>query len=125
MTGAYGPRGPLELRGETMSDALPSPAGSRDGRLQDYLDRIMAPLVETVPYEKRGGLRAELASHLDALVAAHIEMGSSLDGAVELTLAEFGDPRKLARRWLAEWRLALPPPGSPLPAMGVGLACFL
>jgi hypothetical protein len=78
-------------------------AARPDPHLEDYLDRVCAPLVELVPYARRQELRSELRGHLEALVATHEELGSGRDAAVVLALRQFGPPRELARRWACEW----------------------
>jgi hypothetical protein len=95
--------------GEEDERALPARNGSlpseaaRDLRIEDYLDRVLAPLAEAAPFEKRQELRAELAAHLDALVEARVELGSPPSEAVAEALKQFGEPGELGRQWAAAW----------------------
>jgi len=79
-----------------------------DPRIEDYLDQVGAPLIGWVPYAARMELRAELQAHLESLVAAYQELGSSPDAAVREALAQSGDPQAVAREWVREWELVLP-----------------
>jgi hypothetical protein len=76
---------------------------STESQIEDYLDHICAPLVGLAPYEARQKLRAELRGHLEALVVARREIGACPEGAVREALAQFGDPRIVARQWAREW----------------------
>jgi hypothetical protein len=97
-----------------------------DARVEDYLDRVCAPLVETAPYAQRVELRCELREHLDALAASYRELGSEASVAVEEALGQFGEPRDLARRYADEWRRGAEcgPPPSIGPDLWTALACF-
>ena len=123
---------PTEENNPNRSPSLPSiPYGSEqtaqpDSRIEDYLDRVSAPLVEWVPYARRAELRAELRGHLEALAASYRELGSEPDLATEEALRQFGDPRELALRYADEWRRSVPG-GSPPPIwpdLFVALGCF-
>jgi hypothetical protein len=70
------------------------------------------PLVGVAPYARRQELRAELRAHLLSMVAAYEELGSPPEEAIGQALRQFGDPRRLGRRWAREWkrtRADLPP----------------
>jgi len=96
---------------ETHSGCPPSTrlvsGGLRDtapaARIEDYLDHVFAPLLGLVPYARRQELRAELRSHLEALVATHEERGAARDAAVAMALRQFGPPHALGRLWAREW----------------------
>lgn len=83
--------------------ALPEAASNR---IEDYLDHVCAPLVDSVPYEARRALRREMKQHLDATIAAHSELGSTPEQAVTQALTQFGDARQIARHWLNESQYA-------------------
>ncbi len=105
----------------------PGPSGmsARDPRIEDYLDRVCAPLVGVVPYARRQELRAELAAHLAALIEGYQEMGSNSEAAAILALRQFGEPRAISRQWAREWTQREPMTGeSPWPALIVGLVSF-
>jgi hypothetical protein len=74
------------------------PGALRDARVEAYLDRVLERLPRGMSPTARHGERVELASHLDALVAAHVELGADEDTAVQAALHEFGDARQLGRR---------------------------
>jgi hypothetical protein len=97
-----------------------------DPRIEDYLDQIYAPLVGWVPYAARTELRAELQAHLESLVAAYEELGSSPDAAVHEALAQSGDPQGVAHEWVREWERILPRRKAPPAwyATLVALGCF-
>lgn len=98
----------------------------RNARLDDYLDRVVAPLVDHVPHARRRELRAELGAHLEALVDAHLELGATPEEALTAALKQFGSPRRVGQYWLREWRRERPaPPDSALRTAYVGLLCFL
>jgi hypothetical protein len=80
-----------------------SEAPERDAHIEEYLDRIRTPLVGVVPDARCQELCAEIAAHLDALVAAYQELGSGPDEAVSQALVRFGDPEDVARAWAGEW----------------------
>jgi hypothetical protein len=116
------------------SGSLPSPLTPVSGvveeptnpRIEDYLDRVFAPLVDSVPYARRVELRNELRGHLEALAASYRELESEPGVAVEEALRQFGDPRDLARRYADEWCRAVPGGSSPLLGkdLCVALGCF-
>lgn len=109
-----------------MSHELHFAENERNARLDDYLDRVVAPLVDDVPHARRRELRAELGAHLDALVEAHLELGATPEEALTAAIRQFGPPRQVGRQWLREWQRELPaPPESPLQAARVGLLCYL
>lgn len=98
----------------------------RNARLEDYLDRVVAPLIDDVPRARRRELRAELSAHLEALIEAHIELGSTPEEAMTAAIRQFGPPRQVGKQWLGEWRRKQPaPPPSPLHTARIGLLCFL
>lgn len=97
-----------------------------NARLEDYLDRVVAPLVDDVPHARRRELRAELGAHLDALVEARLELGATPEEAVTAALRQFGSPRQVGKTWLREWRKEQPDrPASALKTAYIGLLCFL
>jgi hypothetical protein len=109
-----------------MSYELQQSAEDRNARLDDYLDRVVAPLVDDVPLARRRELRAELGAHLDALVDAHLELGSTPEEALAAAIKQFGSPRQVGKYWLREWRRERKtPPDSALHTAAVGLLCFL
>jgi hypothetical protein len=105
---------------------LSLPDSGSDPRIDDYLDHLYAPLVGRVPYDVRQQIRSELRTHLEALVAAGQEIGASPDQAIREALAQFGDPRRVAREWIRSWRRSAPPGGaeSARPATLVALGTF-
>ncbi|RYG44966.1 hypothetical protein EON79_13735 [bacterium] len=71
--------------------------------LEDYLDRLAAPLVGTVPIEKRQRFVMEVASHLDSLAEDYRLEGIDPDEAAHRAVREHGAPGKLAEEFLEAW----------------------
>lgn len=90
--------------------------------MEDYLDHLLAPLVGKAPYDLRMQLRAELRDHLEALAEAREELGESREEAAAAALRQFGDPAKIAREWLDEWR---PKSAVSLRSVRNSAACFV
>jgi hypothetical protein len=114
---------------EPFSRETPAPPADHpraDPRMEDYLDQVCAPLVGWVPYDARMELRVELRAHLESLVAAYRELGSSHDAAVRSALAQSGDSDAVARDWIREWERVLPPRKAPSAwrSILVALGCF-
>ncbi len=74
-----------------------------DPQVEQWFQRLNAPL-KCLPAAERAELHAEVRQHLDALVAANEELGSSPEEAWELALTQFGDPTRIGRRLAWEWR---------------------
>lgn len=68
-----------------------------------WFQRLNAPL-KRLPPQERAELHQEVRQHLEALVAANEELGSSPQEAWEHALAQFGDPTRIGRRLAWEWR---------------------
>jgi hypothetical protein len=66
-------------------------------RLERYLEELERPLTALTP-EARAEWREEARQHLAALAAAHEELGSSPEEAVEAALRQFGDARQIGRQ---------------------------
>ena len=96
----------------------------RDPRLAAYVDRVCDRLPRSVPPESRQELRAELVAHLEALVDAHLEVGSDEDTAVKAALHQFGNANSLGRQWSRAWKRSRPL-REPLWALGFTAALFL
>ena len=73
-----------------------------DSRIEDYLDRIYAPMVGRLPYAHRQELRNEMRAHLGQLIAAHEELGSDSAEALTAALRQFGEPSTVASQWLEQ-----------------------
>jgi len=71
-------------------------------RIDGYLDRTCAPLFVSLPQDEAVQQRAEMQSHLESLVAAHIELGFVEADAVTLALEQFGKEQSVARAWKQE-----------------------
>jgi len=74
-----------------------------DPQVEQWFQRFNAPL-KRLPAEERAGLHFEVRQHLEALVAANEELGSTPQEAWEHALAQFGDPARIGRRLAWEWR---------------------
>ena len=73
-----------------------------DGQTEQFVKKLNKSLRWT-PASVRTELHAELRQHLEALAAAHEELGSSPDEAFDLALLQFGDPTKIGRKLWWEW----------------------
>jgi len=65
--------------------------------VNDYLEKLTAPLVDVLSYTEREALRTEVRLHLQAIAAAHEELGSASEDALNAALRDFGNPRKIGR----------------------------
>jgi hypothetical protein len=74
-----------------------------DLRLEEYLARLDTQLFP-MPVEARRELRHELRQHLEVLIIAHEELGSTGEEAVSAALHQFGDPVRIGRRLADEWQ---------------------
>ena len=71
-----------------------------ENSISDYLDQVMSSLVGTLPETEISGRRAEMRSHIVAMIEARLELGDSLEIALKATLAQFGQPAKLQTEWI-------------------------
>jgi hypothetical protein len=74
--------------------------------IEDYLDQVCAPLVGKVARAKREEIRERVRLRLEQFAAAHRELGSTDSEAVDLALAQCGEPELISRRWLPEQQIA-------------------
>ena len=72
-----------------------------DPQVEQWFQRLNAPL-KRLPTEERVNLHLEVRQHLEALVAANEELGSSPSEAWEHALTQFGDPGMFGRRMQRE-----------------------
>ena len=100
-------------------------ASGQSERIDDYLDHVSAGLL-ALPDPQRMEIRRELRQHIAALAAAHEEMGSAPEAAVEAALSSFGDPARIARGFVQAWRAPSPQEraATPWPAIRHGLRWF-
>ncbi len=76
---------------------------SENEALDKWFQRLNAPL-KRLPTAERAELHLEVRQHLENLVAANQELGSSTAEAWEHALTQFGDPARIGRRLAWEWR---------------------
>ncbi len=74
-----------------------------DPQVEQWFQRLNAPL-KRLPAQERAELHQEVRQHLEALVAANEELGSSPQEAWGHALQQFGDPAHIGRRLAWEWR---------------------
>ncbi|HLK55702.1 MAG TPA: permease prefix domain 1-containing protein [Chthonomonadaceae bacterium] len=111
-----------------MLEQHPEPASSRNQpvksdyattQIEAYLDRIAPSTGGTLTAEAQQERRAEMRAHLEALIAAYIELGDTPEHAVAKTLQQFGSPRAVQREW--QHTLCSPESRSVRPALGIAL----
>ena len=73
-----------------------------DERVEGFYQRLNVQL-RKMPLEQRAEVHQELRQHLEALVAAHEELGATPQEAVAAALRQFGDPRRIGRRLARDW----------------------
>ncbi|MCW3096718.1 MAG: hypothetical protein JWL77_2336 [Chthonomonadaceae bacterium] len=71
-------------------------------RIDAYLNQTCAPLFLSLSQEEAMQQRAEMRSHLESLVEAHVELGFSEAEAVTLALEQFGKEQNVVRAWKQE-----------------------
>ena len=59
-----------------------------DAQIEDFLDRVFARLVAILPYEERLARREAMRAQIEQSITAHIELGSTPQEALALTLAQ-------------------------------------
>ena len=74
-----------------------------DPNVTDWFRRLDAAW-HRMPAEEQQRQREEVQQHLDALVKANEELGSTPSEAAALALMQFGDPVRIGRRMAWEWR---------------------
>jgi hypothetical protein len=68
-------------------------------KIEAYLDRICSPLAGTLSADEAAEQRAEMRTHLEALVTAHLELGHTEAEAVKVSLDQFGRKSRLQDAW--------------------------
>ena len=98
-----------------------------DPQVEEWFQRFNAPL-KRLPAEERANLHHEVRQHLESLVAANEELGSSPQEAWGLALTQFGDPARIGRRLAWEWRRGRsrvsPDMAAVLHGLGITVAAF-
>lgn len=74
-----------------------------DPSVDQWFQQFNAPL-KRLPAEERAQLHTEVRQHLEALVVANEELGSSPEEAWAHALEQFGNPKTIGRRLAWEWR---------------------
>ncbi len=82
-------------------------APASDTRLEVYLDTISALMPSEVGAPALAEMRREMQDHLEATLTALQELGYTEDEAIEHAIAQFGEPRLVAKRWRVEWEETL------------------
>ncbi len=63
------------------------PVPTPEAQIEDYLDHVCAPLIGVISYEERQRIREAKRRELEATIQAHLELGSTREQAVALTLS--------------------------------------
>lgn len=105
------------------ASVLPGDAPTLSWALDAYLEQLCAPLAGLAPEEWQRDLRAELTSHLEALIEAHEELGASREDAVRHAFRQMDDPTRLGKQWARRWK-ARQPQASLWDTVRLTLACF-
>ncbi len=71
--------------------------------LDRWFQRLNAPL-KRLPADERANLHLEVRQHLEALVAANEELGSTPEEAWKHALIQFGDSGSFGKKMAQEWR---------------------
>ena len=71
--------------------------------VEAYFNRLNAQM-KKMPTEDRAEMHQEVRQHLEALAAAHEELGATPREAAEAALRQFGEPRYIGKRMFVEWR---------------------
>lgn len=80
----------------------PSVPGT-DAVIDEYLERLVAPLVGTVPYAERARLKGEAAFHLERLREDFLAMGFESEDASRKAVATYGVSRRMSDDFLESW----------------------
>lgn len=72
-------------------------------RIEDYLDRLAAPLVGVVPAEDRLRLRAEAAAHLERQAERAVLTGEDENEAIDRAIEAYGPAPVVAHEYLETW----------------------
>ena len=94
-----------------------------DEQLDHFFQRLNRPL-KRLPQPLRAELHQELRQHLDALAAAHEELGSPPEEAFQHALRQFGDPGRVGRKLWWEWFLTSCRPSEAVRAAGYALLLY-
>lgn len=71
--------------------------------VEEYLDRLVAPLVGLVPTQERLRLKMETGAHLERSIEHAVLTGGNESAAVRLAIHELGEPTVVAREFLDRW----------------------
>jgi len=68
------------------------PAALTDPRVETFLNKKLGPITGTVSYHERLQMRDELRQEVESRAAAHMELGSTRDQAINFALASLDTP---------------------------------
>ncbi|GAB4466250.1 MAG: hypothetical protein OHK0029_37430 [Armatimonadaceae bacterium] len=99
---------PAPLREPYHSSLTPAYGGTMpwdrgNPALEDYLDRLCAPLLDVVPFAERQALRFEAQVHLEYLIEDFRMDGMSEEEATDAALQEYGPPWMIGQSLLEVW----------------------
>ena len=93
------PRAEADTSAHSPTEIETSSATFIEKSISDYLDQVTSSLVGTLPEAEISGRRAEMHSHIVAMIDARIELGDTPEIALKETLSQFGQSRNLKTEW--------------------------
>ncbi|MDX2065501.1 MAG: hypothetical protein SFX74_07160 [Fimbriimonadaceae bacterium] len=93
----------LLQRTDVPPTSIPRALPPSEDAIQDYLDRLVAPLIGTVPNEERWRLREETRFHLERLRDDYAAEGRTDREAGQLAIRAYGSASETADRFIETW----------------------
>jgi hypothetical protein len=71
--------------------------------LEDYLDRLTAPMIGLLPYEVRAEFRTETQGHIERVIERRVLEGFDLSEATRSAIGDYGAAETIGDDFVAEW----------------------
>src|SRR5579871_1066639 len=107
-------------RFESEETNVENSSGEARRLLESYLERACAADNPTVPAQDQADLRREMSGHIQALAAAHEELGATPEEAMQAALRQFGEAEVIGKGVAREMGQRSSWLGSPLTVSMVG-----